>query len=384
MSVAYINGSILAWARQRAGISSDTLVDKIHKNYLEWEEGVSLPTFKQAQKIAKKLSIPFGFLYLKEPPVIEQATTDLRTIKDFDHHEYSIDLQAILEDAIRKQDWYIDYLKDDDTEVLPFVGKYSLDSPVKEIANDISHVLNFSLSDRQGRTPEEFLRQLAGKAEDCGIIVLRNGKVGYNTRRTLDANEFRGFALPDPLAPLVFINTADYVPAQVFTLMHEIAHIWLNKGGVSSVGIINHSHNRTEKKCNDIAAEVLVPEENFIELWTQDDDSLDEKTTQLSKFFKTSKIVIARRATDLEFITKKDLASFYGLLAARWNNKKANSTKPGGPSFYTTFPVINSKIVTDAVCRSIYSGKLLMNNGARLLGTTPKTLDNIAKSRGLN
>lgn len=382
MSVAYINGEILAWARRRAGLSIQTLKDKVHDKYPEWEKGTTLPTFKQAQNVAGKLSIPFGFLYLKEPPAFEQTATDLRTVRDHDHDEYSVDLQDVLTDATRKQDWYIDFLKDEDAKPLSFVGKYDLQSPVEEIAEDIALTLSFTPEDRSGRTPEDFLRTLTGKAEECGIIVLKNGKVGYNTRRILDVNEFRGFALPHPLAPLVFINGADYVPAQVFTLMHELAHIWINQDGVSNGGVITRDHNVVEKKCNEIAAEVLVPAEILIDMWTEDDAPLDEKTTRLSRYFKTSKIVIARRATDLEFLTKSELSSYYRLLSTRWNKKKASGS--GGGSFYASFPNINSKIVTDAVCRSIYSGKILMTNGARLLGTTPKTLDNIAKSRGIN
>lgn len=382
MSVAYINGDILAWARRRSGLSVDTLMNKVHAKYPEWEQGTALPTFKQAQNIASKLSIPFGFLYLNEPPVLEQTTTDLRTLRDYDHDEYSVDLQDVLTDATRKQDWYIDFLKDDDAEPLPFVGKYDLQSPVEEVALDIAITLNFTLDDRSGRTPEEFLKNLTSKAEDCGIIVLKNGKVGYNTRRKLDVNEFRGFALPHPLAPLVFINGADYVPAQVFTLMHELAHIWINQDGVSNGGVISSGHNQVEKKCNEIAAEVLVPAETLTDLWLEDDYPLDEKATRLSKYFKTSKIVIARRAADLDFLTREELSSYYRLLSTRWNRKKASSS--GGGSFYASFPNVNSKIVTDAVCRSIYSGKILMTNGARLLGTTPKTLDSIAKIRGIN
>jgi len=259
MSVAYINPKVLAWARGRAGLMPDEL-QSFHRKYVEWEQGTAKPTFRQAQELANKLHVPFGFLYLSRPPEEKPLTIDLRTFRDEQHRDFSLDLRDVISDAKRKQEWYRDYLIEGGAEPLGFVGKYNVSSGVNTVAEDVSKTLQLSFSDRIGFTKHQFLGVLTDKVEQAGVLVLRNGKVGANTHRTLDVQEFRGFALPDDMAPLVFVNAADFEAAQIFTLMHELAHLWLGAEGVSDWSLNDRDdHRGTELFCNQVAVEVLVP-----------------------------------------------------------------------------------------------------------------------------
>jgi len=220
MNVAHINSEVLIWARERAGFLPEDLM-QVNRKYVDWEAGHMKPTFRQAQALAHKLHIPFGFLYLSEPPVEKPPTVDLRTFNDSHHHDFSLELREVVSDALRKQDWYRDFLLEDGAEPLTFVGKYSITTSPNVVANDLIETLALSLEDRAGISKREFLAYLTEHAEEAGVLVLRNGKVGANTHRVLNVEEFRGFSLPDPISPLVFVNTADFEAAQIFTLIHS-------------------------------------------------------------------------------------------------------------------------------------------------------------------
>ncbi|MDC7241217.1 MAG: ImmA/IrrE family metallo-endopeptidase, partial [Spirochaetales bacterium] len=241
MSTAIIQPDIVKWAIQRSQIEPDQLAHKIPvkpERITEWEEGVSLPTFLQARKLANILHIPFGYLFLQAPPTEEITVPDLRTLRDFRASGFSVDLKDAIADVQRKQDWYRDLLIEDGEEKLPFLNSYNIDSDTKDIARSITETLGLSVSTRnQVRNWEKFLRLLMDRAEEAGIWVMRNGRMGYNSHRVLDVEEFRGFTLCDDYAPVVFLNGADATAAQIFTLIHELAHLWLGESGVSDLSV---------------------------------------------------------------------------------------------------------------------------------------------------
>ncbi|AQQ71166.1 hypothetical protein SMSP2_01532 [Limihaloglobus sulfuriphilus] len=386
MATALINEKILTWARVRAGFSISELVEKINKKYELWEKGEAKPTFNQAQEVAKKLHIPFGYLYLNQPPYIQKMTADLRTFKDHEKHEYSLELQDVMSDAIRKQDWYKEFLVQRGAEHLEFVGKFSIKSPIQDVADDIIRTLNLDVESRKTINKDYFLSRMTERAEDAGIIVIRNSKVGLNTHRPLDVEEFRGFVLTDPIVPLVFVNANDFVAGQIFTLFHELAHIWIGEAGVSNAGMLNKSeYSKTEQFCNSVAAEVLVPHREFAECWRQTDGDFENHVEELTKIFKVSSVVIARRALDYKFVRREEFFNYYRKLQEIWRKtKKKQKEKEGGPSFRNTFPIYNSKTFTDTVCRAVYSGELLMRDGMSLLGVAKsKAIENYATESGL-
>ncbi len=378
MSAAFINNEILKWAITRKGIDAHD-VESIHEKYPDWEAGRALPTFQQAKKLAKKLKIPFGYLFLSKPPEEKQPIVDLRTFSDFENTSFSVDLLAAIDDAIRKQNWYQEQLLIEQAESLPFVGKYNIHSDAQSVADDIAKTLRIERQDRDG----DLLRLITERAENAGILVLRNGKVGSNTFRKLDVNEFLGFALSNSHAPLVFINSAQYKNTQVFTLVHELAHIWIGQTGVSKNDINEtKNHSDEEQFCNEVAAQVLVPSDSFRREWKQINGKLQSRCDALKKIFNVSTIVLARRALDLNCTTRQEFFDYYEYLVGVWEKKKKEQSSRG--DFQKTFPITNSTILTNAVCHAVYSGNMLLRNGARLLNVKPSTLDEYARQRRLS
>lgn len=190
---------------------------------------------------------------------------------------------------------------------MPFVGRYSLEASIGDVAMDMRRVLGVDLD---GARPnyDEYLRLLIRGAEAAGVLVMRSGIVGSNTRRRLDVGEFRGFAISNRYAPVVFINSSDAPSARLFTLMHELAHIWIGSSGVSRVGV--EEDRREEIYCNAVAGEFLAPESVFRNGW-RERLSFEDNVSQLSSFFRVSALVVARRASDLGYISKAEYGEYY-------------------------------------------------------------------------
>ena len=129
-----------------------------------------------------------------------------------------------------------------------------------DVSRAMREVLSFSLEKQLSLSNwEEALKEFTQHVEDAGVLVMSNSKVENNSTRKLLVQEFRGFALSDPLAPLIFLNTADSKAARMFILVHELAHLWLGDSGISDVGISQDGMHNHEVWCNAVAAEFLLP-----------------------------------------------------------------------------------------------------------------------------
>ncbi len=385
MTVALISHKVLRWARMRTQLDPEQLAEKAHvkaDKLLLWEQGETKPSFKQAQDLAKALHIPFGFLFLPHPPVETLPIPDLRTVGDHVTGSLSANLRDLLADVLRKQDWYRDYLLEQGAEPLPFIGRFALDAAATAIADDLSTTLSLTLPDREvAKNWETFLISLMEKAEAAGVWVMRSGIVGNNTHRILEVQEFRGFAICDDIAPLVFINGKDAKAAQIFTLVHELAHLWVGQSGISDLSLAqpaNAPHRQTERLCNAVAAEVLVPAQSFRGWWGAQ-ETVDNNAFRLASFFRVSTVVIARRAFDLGLIGWPAYFEYYQRQVDLWRGEKKG---PGGDP-YRTIPVRNGRRFTEAVVHSAFERSLLLRDAGRLLGVNPAKIGRLAQEIGV-
>lgn len=362
---AFINPTILTWSRERAGLTAEDLAKKLPTKpdrVLEWEAGESKPTFKQAQHWASIAHVPFGFLFLKEPPVEHLPLPDLRTLGGVAPGRPSLNLLDTVKDALRKRDWYLEYLHDQEGEPLPFVGRYTADAPIKEVVADIRSTLGVDpVAARLNY--DAYLRTLVESAEARGILVMRSGIALGNTRRKLDVAEFRGFAISHPLAPVVFVNSADADTARLFTLIHELAHLWIGSSGVSDGGSLEG--RREEVFCNAVAGEFLAPEEDFRAQWNE---ALDwtANLAPLGARYHVSTLVISRRARDLGYISSAQYGAYYRQVLKDFQSKGG-----GGGDYYRTAKVKNSALFSKAVIAETMSGRLLLREAGSLLGIQP-------------
>ena len=220
MTTALITPAVLSWARQRAQMEPDRLAEKTGVNInkvLLWEQGEAKPTFRQAQAVARVLHVPFGFLFLSQPPEEDLPIPDLRTVGSNPAHQLSVDVRDVITDVLYKQDWYRDSLLGQGAESLPFLGRFDDNSSAADIARDMVEILRLTIADRQSNNNQAtFLDLLVERAENAGLWIMRSGIVGTNTHRPLSVEEFRGFAIFDDFVPVVFINGKDAKAAQIF------------------------------------------------------------------------------------------------------------------------------------------------------------------------
>ncbi|NOX76362.1 MAG: ImmA/IrrE family metallo-endopeptidase [Gammaproteobacteria bacterium] len=323
---AKINPSILTWARERAQVGLDVLAKKFNISIekLEgWESGEIPLTFKQAQKYANKLHIPFGYLFLPTAPEEHLPLPDLRTINGEHPHQPSSELLDIVQLVFQRMDWYREYLIDQNHEPNPHVGKFDLKAPVTAIVNDMRKTLGVAPHPQRG-TWEEYFRNLIERIENNRILVMRQGFLGHYTR-PLNVSEFRGFAIADPVSPIIFINQADAPSARLFTLIHELTHIWIGQSGISDAA--PQTQNKSEVLCNAVAAEFLVPEGEFLRLWDDNSEkSWQENIAPLKSHFHISSWVLARRALTLNKISEVQYKRFIANLQLQHKNKDLDST----------------------------------------------------------
>jgi Zn-dependent peptidase ImmA (M78 family) len=374
-----IKPELLSWARERAGYDLDALAHRFPK-LTAWEKGTAQPTLKQVEKFASATHTPIGFLFLQQPPVERIPIPDFRTAGNKRVSKPSPDLLETIYVCQQRQEWYRDFARSERESPLSFVGSASLKSSVEETAENMRRALNFDIEERrQLPTWTEALRRFIEQADARGIMVMCSGVVLNNNYRPLDPDEFRGFALVDSLAPLVFINGADTKAAQMFTLAHELAHIWLGQSAVSDAQASQPSGNNSEQWCNQVAAELLVPLA-LLRREYRDDSELHGELNRLAKRFKVSTLVILRRIHDAGGLTKNE---FWQAYEAELERLLAMPKGSGG-NFYLTQAARVSKRFARALVISTLEGQTLHRDAFQMLGFAKlETFKKLGRSLGV-
>jgi Zn-dependent peptidase ImmA (M78 family) len=277
----------------------------------------------------------------------------------------------------RRQDWFREWLLENGEDPIQFVGAAHIGEPVDEVAMRMRDALRLAPEwARALPTWTEALEKLRDAMDTVGVVVVTNGVVGNNTRRKLNPDEFRGFVLVDERAPLVFVNGADAKAAQMFTLAHELAHLWFGQSAAFDLKNLEPADNRTERVCNAVAAEFLVAAAELRAQWDRVRRE-DQRYHQLARHFKVSAIVAARRALDLGLIKRETFFSFYRdhVTAAR----RKTEASEGGGDFYLNQNVRLRRFAV-AVVQAVQEGRLLYRDAYALTGLWGRTFDIISQN----
>jgi Zn-dependent peptidase ImmA (M78 family) len=358
-----VKPEVLRWARDRSGLDDETIYRRF-PSLEKWQKRDLQPTLKQLESFAEATHTPIGYLFLQAPPVEKIPIPDFRTVGNKRIGKPSPDLLETIYICQQRQEWYRDFSVSNKEDPLPFVGSVTARNDVGTTALAIRKLLDFSVEERrQIPTWAEALRQFIEQVDRTGVLVMINGVVGNNNYRKLDPSEFRGFALSDPLAPLIFINGSDTKSAQMFTLAHELAHIWLGQSALSDLALVSTTDNAVELWCNEVAAEILVPIEEFRKE-IRDNEPVQEALGRLARYFKVSTLVILRRMFDEKQLSQDEFwQSYHEEL-----NRLMAMPKSSGGDFYLTQGARVGKRFARALIANTLEGQTLHRDAFRLLG----------------
>ena len=375
-----VKPELLRWARKRADADINSLVRKFPK-YREWESGSVRPTYKQIEKYAKTVHAGVGFFFLSEPPKERFPIPDFRTIGDKPLRRPSVDLLDTVYLCQRRQDWYREFAIMEGEDPLSFIGSAKLGEDVEAVAARIRSALDLDLEERRTLpTWTQSLRRFIDKSDALGVLVMVSGVVKNNTHRRLDSREFRGFALPDDLAPLIFVNGADSKAAQMFTLAHEMAHLWLGTTALSNSQPDTFTEHEVESWCNRVAAELLVPL-NVLRSEYRPGAELNEELIRLAHRFKVSSLVVLRRIYDVNGLTLDEFHHAYLQEIERLKKKPAK----GGGGFHATQSARLGKRFARALVADTLEGRTMFRDALRLLGFSKmETFHNLARNLGVD
>ena len=294
-----IQPAIISWALSQT--SEEKLGTKLVDNIKHWLDGTKSPTFNQIEDFSKKSHIPLGYFFLQTPPIEQISLLEYRTLDSIQLTNPSRNLIDTIHDMEAVQEWMVNYRKEWNYDTISIVGSLKGITDISVIADTIRKDLGLNIEwYKDCGNPSEAFNKVRGLLEECGIVVMMNGIVGKNTHRALDVNEFRAFAMVNEWAPLIFINGADSAGGRLFSLFHELVHLWIGENDLyNDTKYSANGIKPIEVTCNAVAGALMVPKTVFLEKWSNNtNDDIHEKIKELARMFRCSSSVIARRALD--------------------------------------------------------------------------------------
>jgi Zn-dependent peptidase ImmA (M78 family) len=386
-SKAYINKAVLRWARESAKFSLKDASAKMNvseERMSKWETVSSeeYPTIKQAERLAKIYKRPFAVLFLPSVPKDFQVLRDFRSMN---RSEFSTSLVFMTREILEKQGWLREYLIEASVPKRIFAGKFSVNDSPENVASDIRATLEINKQFYK----DNALAYWTTAAESKGIFVSLSSFI--HTRLKLDPDEFKGFAISDDYAPFIFVNANDWKNSKLFTLVHELAHIWINESGVSDNTDITLAHSKSanpiETFCNRVAANALLPKEEITKCFTESEPAEIEDFENLSKAFGVSCLTLLIRSFELGLISKATFGTLKLESESRFTEyvkrmefeKEKMKKSEGGPSPYLLRARRNGKAFSSIVLDGYRGGAISGAEASRLLSVKMNKFQNLEK-----
>lgn len=371
------NTQTLAYYVGKARIS----LDKLRKSVSDIDlflSGEKQPTFIQLSEIAKKINIPTGLLLLDNPVEVESSRLQFRTLNSSRLEGISEELRDTIIEMESKQA----FLREEIEYTLDFIGSCSIHDNVLAVASKMRQELQLDKNFQEKIAEGKMLSFLREKINKIGVFVFFNGKVGDNTNRSLSLKEFRGFVLSDKKAPIIFINQKDETNGKVFTLIHELVHLFVGSEEIF-VDAGDYTSGKEEAFVNKVTAELLVPADIFTDAVEKIRDSQDDKIQFLAKQFRVSKMVIAIRLLEMKLINQAYFLSIKSKLEEdfkEYQQGKVKSLSKGG-DYYNNLHFRMDGRFFNYVQQALQQNRISYTDAFRIIGVSFKGYKALAEGK---
>jgi Zn-dependent peptidase ImmA (M78 family)/transcriptional regulator with XRE-family HTH domain len=387
-----VNPNILVWARETSGYTLEEAAKKLNLRNTKTSTGVEkLQAYEEGKppsrpllvRMAKQYRRPLLTFYLREPPRLSDRGEDYRVLANVIEPEKDAIVDALVRRIKARQSIIkAALISEGDSREIDFIGSYEIEEGVPELVTRITQTCGFHLEEyRRQRNQTASFKYLRSRIESVGIFTILAGNLGsYHTNLSVDV--FRGFALSDPVAPFVVINDQDAKAAWSFTLLHEVAHLWLGATGISG-GSFEFA---IERFCNEVASHILLPQQELMQflvgLEQRDAEDLIPVIDEFAVPRRISSLMVAYRLYRQNAISEATYSSISRFLSQRWQETKNRireqaRTNDGGPDYYVVRRFLLGDALTSTARRMLSSGQLSTTQVSNVLGVRALKVGNL-------
>ncbi len=335
---ALITPEVLKWARERRiNLDLDLAAEKLKidpERLTDWEDGKEQPTFAQLKKIANIYKTHVSIFYLPKPPTDFHPLTDYRVLPQTTapDNEQTYRLKANILEVFDRRETLIDFYELLDMPFPEVSIKVNRNETYIRAAEKIRKFLNTN-TEILPRTKDRYkvLKFWKRTVESKGILVCQTSA---NTHLSVELKTFRGFCIAQKPFPVIVLNSQDSPNGRIFTILHELVHIALGESIIQNMKYEDVSFQNVdpvEVFCNQVAAEVLVPEKELLTI-VEPPFSL-KLLTEACQHFGVSIEVIMRRLLTLKKITRQMYQTFRIEQQNKYNETDQNPK--GFPHYHT-------------------------------------------------
>lgn len=364
-----LNPRLLAWARERAGLTVPEVAAAIGKAsdvVQAWETGSTAPTYIQLETLAYKiLKRPVALFFFPEPPAEPDPEQSFRTLPDTEIENLLPDTRYRIRDARAQQIALADLTGGKNPADRQILNDVEVSQDSRETADRVRDYLRVPLEVQTDtwRSNDEALKAWRAAFESVGVFVFKH---------TFKQREISGFSLFYPEFPLIVVNNSTPVTRQIFTFFHELAHLLLRVSGITKVddryiSSLSGEARRVEVFCNKFAADFLVPSER-VRAAVKQSGMTDDAIAKVAATYKVSREVILRRLLDLRLVTN----AYYEKKAAEWARQRVD--KGSGGNYYLTHASYLSERYAKLAFSSYYRGAISVEKLADYLDVRVKSI----------